>query len=126
MKITNDKYGRRLYKFSHGVSQGGYMFANKILTEKIENKEKLREILNVIVEKYQLIDVTIKIYDKIFFIFYMMKPSISQGLIIDSIKAEINTLGNFDEEYIFTSVHDLQEKYVREDLKKFKFDYDKG
>ena len=121
MKIDVDKNGRRIYKFSHGVSQGGYMFANKILSEKIENKEKLREILNEVTKKYELIDVTIKIYDKIFFFFFMMKPSLSQITIIDSIKKEIKTLGNFDEEYLFTNVYDLQEKYVREDLAKFKF-----
>ena len=63
MKIEIDKRGRKLYKFSHSVHQGGFFYCHKSV-KKISNKDGLRNALNAIAAKLQLIDTTIKIYGK--------------------------------------------------------------
>lgn len=118
---------RKTYKFSHSVCQGGYLYAHKTAKgEIIENKEGLRNVLNAIANRYELIDVTIKIYDSIFFLFFMKRPSISPAEIIDSIQKNLAHFGLWDPGYIDTTVYDLQEGYVRKDMEKMGFDYDKG
>lgn len=126
MKTDIDKDGRKLYKFSHSVCQGGFMFANKVLNGNIKNKEGLKIILNSVALKFESIDVTIKVYDNIFFVFFMTKPSIALGEVIESIQKVIVSFGSWDEEYLFQNVYDLQEKYIRKDLKKIGFNYDNG
>ena len=126
MKIETDKYGRRVYKFSHSVAQGGYLYAHKTKEGKISNKEGLRNLLNALAKKYELIEVTIKVYENIFFLFFQIKPSLKSADLIDNLQAHIDLFGLFDDTYILTGVYDLQEKYVRKDLERFGYDYDKG
>ena len=127
MKIETDKNGRRIYKFSSSVCQGGYLYAHKPKNNNtIANKNGLRNSLNAIAKKHGLIDVTIKVYDNIFFLFFMSKPSLVPQSLIDSIQKNINSFAEWDESYVWTGVYDLQEKYVRQDLEKWDYDYDKG
>jgi len=125
MKIELDKNGRKLYKFSHSIHQGGYLYAHKIKCGTI-NKTEIREILSKISEELKLIDVTIKIYDDIIFLFCFLPLTITPIILIESIQHQIESKGNWAEEYIWTTVYDLQEKFVRKDLEKLGFYYDKG
>lgn len=118
---------RKTYKFSSSIAQGGFLYVHKTANNrKIEDKKGLKKMLNDISEKFKLIDVTIKIYDSIFFFFFMVKPTIAPITIINSIQESIDPLDSWDDGYVFTGVYDLQEEYVRKDLKKWGFDYDKG
>ena len=47
MKIETDRQGRRLYKFSHSVCQGGWLYAHKAAGD-IPDKEGLRNALKAI------------------------------------------------------------------------------
>ena len=115
---------RKTYKFSHKVVQGGQMYCHKLLN-KIENKLGFKNALKAIVKKYKLIDATIKVYDNIFFIFYLSR-NIAPQTLIDTIHQNMSSFGKWDKDYMFTNVYDLQEKYVRKDLEEMGFDYDKG
>ena len=127
MKIEIDKYGRKLYKFSSSVAQGGYVYSHKTNNGVlIENTEGLRNALNAVAKKFELIDVTIKIYDRIFFLFFMTKPSIVPQKLIDTIQEDITAFSSWDENYLWTGVYDLQEKYVRKDMEKWGYDFDQG
>jgi len=127
MKKELDKKGRILYKFSSSVSQGGYLYAHKTYSgDIIKNKEGLRNVLYAIANKFELIDVTIKIYDSIFFFFFMMKPSILPIDIINTIQKNIAVFGLWDQDYLYTGVYDLQKEYLIKDLEKWGYDYDKG
>ena len=127
MKIEVDKRGRKLYKFSHSVHQGGYFYCHKTMNdETIQEKEGLRNALKAISVKYKLIDVTIKIYDKIFFFFFMTMQSLKPMELIESIHKNIGIFTKWDNDYLYNTVYDLQEKYLRIDLEKMGFDYDKG
>lgn len=126
MKIETDKKGRRLYKFSSSVAQGGYLYAHKTSDDTITNMEGLRNALNAIAKKFELIDVTIRVYDKIFFMFFMSKPSLAPQELIDSIQSNTAPFAKWDENYLWTGVYDLQEKYIRENLTKGWYDYDDG
>lgn len=125
MKIETDKQGRRVYKFSHSVAQGGYVYAHKAINP-ISDKEGLRNALNAISVEFGLIDATIKVYDNIFFFFFMFKPSLAPQNLIDSIRDRIDDFAKWEEEYLFTGVYDLQEKHVREYLRNKGYDYDEG
>ena len=125
MKIVIDKLGRKMYKFSHSVYQGGYFYCHRA-NRKIENKLGLRNALNAIVVKLSLIDATIKIYDDIFFFFFMMKPLTKPADIIETIQKNIASFGEWDTEYLYNTVYDLQEKFLRKDLEKWRYDYEKG
>lgn len=84
---------RKTYKFSHSVGQGGSLYAHKTINNlKIKNKEALRNILRATANKFDLIDVTIKIYDSIFFFFFMMKPTIRPKELIETIHKNISVL----------------------------------
>ena len=124
MKIETDKNGRRLYKFSHSVAQGGYLYAHKTSGGAITNQEGLCNALNAIAKKFELIDVTIKIYDKIFFMFFMSKPSVAPQELIDGIQRNTASFAEWDEKYLWTGVYDLQENYLRKYLTKAGYDYD--
>ncbi|HII14986.1 MAG TPA: hypothetical protein HA362_01625 [Nanoarchaeota archaeon] len=125
MKIETDKQGRRIYKFSHSVAQGGYVYAHKAQSL-ISDKEGLRSMLNAISQEFGLIDATIKVYDNIFFFFFMFKPSLVPQKLIDSIQDKIDDFAKWEQEYLFTGVYDLQEKHVREYLRNKGYDYDRG
>lgn len=127
MKIGYDKKGRKLYKFSHSVHQGGFVYSHKTRNrEEITNKEGLKNALNAIAKHFELIDFTIKVYDGIFFLFYMSKPSLKPIELIERIQKDILSFGNWDSEYICGGVDDLQEFFIKKELKKWGFDYEKG
>ena len=127
MKISYDKNGRKIYKFNHSICQGGYLYTHKSEeNSNINNKEALRAKLNEICTKFELIDATIKIYDNIFFLFFMTKPSLSPLTLITAIQQEIELFGTWEEKYIWAGIYDLQEKYLKEYLYKIGFDYGKG
>src|SRR3989344_6680427 len=119
MKIEIDKNGRKLYKFSHSVAQGGYLYAHRTRDSSVLNIDGLNVFLENIVKKHSLFDVTIKVYDDIFFLFFMSKLSLKPQDLIDSIQEGIVPFGKWDEDYIWTGVYDLQEKFVRKDLERF-------
>jgi hypothetical protein len=127
MKKEIDKDGRILYKFSHSTAKGGYAYIHKTISSKsIENKLGLRNYLEAISKRYGLIDSNIKIYDTIFFFFFHMPKSLTPAILIESIKKDLLLFGEWDAEYMYTGVYDLQEKFLRKDLDKWGFDYDKG
>lgn len=118
---------RKLYKFSSSVSQGGFLYSHKTLDgQEITNKYGLKNALLAIAKQLELIDVTIKVYDNIFFMFYMTKPMVKPIELIEKIQATILQFGKWDEQYIYTGTYDLQKEYVRRDLEKMGFKYDKG
>lgn len=118
---------RKLYKFSHSIYQGGYLYAHKTSHEGlIRNREQLRDAIEKTTKKLELMDVTIKIYDSIFFLYFMMKPSIAPAKVIDSIQENIKPLDVWHKDYLFTGVYDLQEPYIRKDLERMGFDCEKG
>jgi len=127
MKKEIDKDGRILYKFSHSTAKGGNVYIHKTLSGKsIENKQGLRNYLEAISKKHDLIDPTIKIYDTIFFLFFHTPKSLAPALLIESISQNISLFSKWDEEYVWAGVYDLQEKFLRKDLEKWGLDYDKG
>ena len=126
MKKTYDKYGRTLYKFSHSVAQGGNLYAHKVSQGIINNKDGLKNALSAVSIKFKLIDPTIKVYGAIFFFFFHVPKSLAPAALIDSIQKNMQHFGEWDKDYLFTGVYDLQEKYIRKDLEKWGFDYDKG
>ncbi len=118
---------RKTYKFSSCVCQGGYLYAHKIADgEIIKNKEGLRNALNAISNKFELIDITIKVYDSMFFLFFMTKPRIEPMDLIKSIQKNISSFGLWHQDYLYTTVYDLQKEYIKRDLEKWGFDYDGG
>src|SRR3989338_7239812 len=103
MKIETDKYGRRVYKFSSCVAQGGYLYVHKTKNiTSIANKEGLRNLLQAIAKKHELIDVTIKVYETIFFLFFQSKPSLKPVDLINNIQEHIGLFGLWDDDYVWT------------------------
>lgn len=125
MKKTYDKNGRTLYKFSHSVAQGGNVYIHKTANT-IENKHGLRNALDAVSKKFKLIDATVKIYGTIFFFFFHVPKSLAPAELIESIQKNISIFAEWDNDYVFTGVYDLQEKYIGKDLEKWGFDYEKG
>ena len=120
-------YKRKTYRFSHSVVQGGYLYAHrKTSGEKITDKEGLANMLKAVEKKFGLIDTTIKIYDHIFFYFFMRRPSVDPADIISTIQKHISAFGSWDASYVYTTVYDLQEGYIRKLLKEWGFEYDEG
>lgn len=118
---------RKTYKFNSMVCQGGYLYAHKLSAGgMIKDKDGLKGALKKVADEFNLIDVTIKIYDAIFFFFFMAKPSVIPLDVINLIQESIASFGPWDKNYVYTSVYDLQEEYARKDLEKLGFDYDKG
>ena len=126
MKIEIDKHGRKLYKFNHSVAQGGYLYAHKTKDGAVMDKAGLKNLLETIVKKHELFDATIKVYDSFFFLFFMFKPSLKLQDLIGSIQESSVPFGTWDEDYIWTGVYDLQEKFVRKDLERFGYNYEEG
>ena len=118
---------RKTYKFSHSVAQGGFFYTHKTLENlPIKNKEGLRNLLVAVERKLELLDVTIKIYENIFFFFFQHKPKLHPQEIIKTIQKHISQLQDWDEKYLYSTVYDLQEEYLRKDLKEWGYDYDEG
>ena len=118
---------RKTYKFGHSVCQGGYFFAWK--TKKgaeLQRGDELRRRVNLVVQQFALIDTTLKVYDSIFFLFFMFKPSIRRQDIIDALVESIGDLEEWDDKHLCTGAYDLQEKYIRNELQKWGFDYEQG
>lgn len=127
MKIDYDKNGRKIYKFSHSVAKGGNVYMHQCVYGKtIKNKQGLRNVLCAIARKFRLIDFNIKIYDSTFFFFFFVPRSLAPAELIGSIHKNISPYGELDRDYVYTGVYDLQEKYLKKDLEKWGFDYDKG
>jgi len=127
MKKTYDKYGRTLYKFSHSVAQGGNVYIHKTAPDKIiQNKHGLKNALEAVSKKFKLIDPTIKIYETISFFFFHVPKALAPAALIESIQKNISSFAQWDEDYVFTGVYDLQDKFLRKDLEKWGFDYEKG
>ena len=126
MKKAYDKYGRTLYKYSSSVAQGGNLYVHKVGQGVIKNKDGLMNALNAISIKFKLIDPTAKVYDSIFFFFFHVPNTLAPATLIDAIQRNINSFAQWDKDYLFTGVYDLQEKYLRKDMEKSGYDYDKG
>ena len=126
MKREIDKNGRMLYKFSSSVCQGGYVYAHRTKGNVIADKEGLRRALHEVSQHYELIDTTIKIYDTIFFLFYMTKPMVIPQKFIESVQEKIAPFSMWADQGFYNATYDLQERFVREELKKLGFDYDQG
>ncbi len=127
MKVGFDKNGRKLYKFSHSVAQGGFLYSHKVKEgEKIADKEGLRAALKAVAEHYRLVDVTIKVYDTIFFLYFMLRPSIVLQNLIDAVQKTILPFSSWAEEYLWTGVYDLQDNYLRKELENWGFEYEQG
>ena len=108
------------------LRRAGNLYAHKVRQGVIKNKDGLKNALNAISIKFKLIDPTAKVYDSIFFFFFHVPKSLAPAKLIDSIQKNIQPFGEWDKDYLFTGVYDLQEKYVRKDLEKWGFDYGKG
>lgn len=127
MKKEIDRDGRIIYKFSHSVSKGGNAYIHKtILGKVIENKQGLRNVLGAISKRYGLFDPTIKIYNDIFFFFFHIPKSLAPAELIERIGKNISSFAEWDKDYVFTGVYDLQDKFLRKDLEKWGYDYDEG
>ncbi|MBI5390208.1 hypothetical protein HZB02_01860 [Candidatus Woesearchaeota archaeon] len=125
MKREIDRDGRMIYKFSHSIAKGGNAYIHKTLSGMIiENKEWLRSYLDAIARKHKLIDQTIKIYNTIFFFFFHIPKSLAPAKLIEGISKDISLFAEWDEEYLFTGVYDLQEKFLRRDLEEWGYDYE--
>ena len=108
---------RKTYRFSSCVCQGEWLYSHKIANdETISNKEELRIFLSEMTKKFELIDTTVKIYDQIFFFFFMMKPKTVPIELINAIQDGIVRFGNWDDKYVYTTIYDLKEYYLRKDL----------
>ncbi len=121
----NDR--RKTYKFSSCICQGGWVYVHRTKKgEKIKDKDKLRRALEEVSKIFGLIDVTIKIYDSISFLFFMIKPTVKPIDIIGLIQKSISEFADWDEKYLYNGVYDLQEWYLRDYLKKFRINYNEG
>lgn len=127
MKIGFDKNGRKLYKFSHSVGQGGFLYSHRAKEgEKIADREGLRNALNEVAAQFGLVDVTLKVYDCIFFLYFMSRPSLAPQTLINAIQKAVLPFSSWDKEYVWTGVPDLQETYLRQELKNWGFEYGQG
>ena len=127
MKKVIDKDGRILYIFSHSTAKGGNAYIHKTISDKyIANKQGLRNVLDAISKKHNLIDPIIKIYDSIFFFFFHMPKSLAPAELIESIDKNISSFAEWDKEYLYTGVYDLQDKFLRKDFERWGYDYENG
>ena len=55
-----------------------------------------------------------------------MPKSLAPAGLNESINKDILLFAEWDKDYVFTGVYDLQDKFVRRDLEKWGFDYEKG
>ena len=112
---------RKLYKFSHSISQGGIVYAHH---GAFENKFGLRNALIALTKKIGLLDPTVKVYDTLFFIFFVTKPQHVPTKIIEEIHRVIEPFGKFSEQYLFNGIYDVQEEYLKKFLAKQGFEWE--
>jgi len=125
-KIINS-HGRIVYTEGHSTSCGGNVYIHETLEGGlIQDKPRLKSILDQIALRLELVDPTVKVYDRIFFFFFHIPKTLAPLKIVDSIKQDLNPLGEWDKEHLFDGVYDLQERYVRDYLAQWRFDYDQG
>ena len=125
--LVNGMPPRKTYRFSSSACEGGYLYIHKTADgEQIADKDGLRRALVLTGEQLGLIDVTVKIYNSLFFFFFMMKNNVKPITVIECIQEEINKFGKWHDGEFFGTAYDLQEAYIRRDLEKLGFDYDKG
>lgn len=117
---------RKTYRLGHSVAQGGWLYAHRVGSGIIRDREGLRQKLMGVETRFGLIDVTIKIYGNIFFFFFMAKPTIVHQKLIEEIQQAISGFGDWNKECLHTGVYDLQEQYLRKDLEGWGFDFDGG
>ena len=55
-----------------------------------------------------------------------MKGTILKYALQNAVQRNMQSFGEWDKDYLFTGVYDLQEQYIRKDLENLGFDYDKG
>ena len=56
----------------------------------------------------------------------MVKPSVKPIELIESIHKNIDTFAKWDKDYLYNTVFDLQEQYLRLDLEKWGLNYEQG
>jgi len=117
---------KKLYRFSHSVASGGFIYAHKVEMGIINNKEGLRNALLTIAKKLKLLDPTIKVYETIFFVFFFPRPTLSEACIIDTIQKNIVGFGKWSHDYVYATLSSIEEEDIRKELTRFGFDYDKG
>lgn len=77
----------------------------------------MKNLLNAIISKLDLIDATVKVYDDIFFFFFHLPKSLAPVKLIEFIQKNITYFAEWDENYILTGVYDLQKNDLRKYLK---------
>ncbi len=127
MNVRQGLPPRKLYRFSHSTAAGGWLFAWKTKEgAEVQHKAELRERLAFIVQRFSLIDATIKVYPSIVFLFFTAKPSINQHDVVAAVLESLGSLERWNAQYLLTGAYDLQEAYIRRDLAQMGFAYDKG
>jgi DNA-binding PadR family transcriptional regulator len=105
---------RKTYRYSHSIGQGGFMFVQK--SDKPIDKEPLWKALQPAIEKCKLIDVTLKVHENVFFLFFAAPRGHSPQQVADEIRSAIAWLAWWDEEYLMVTVDDVQEESVKKEL----------
>jgi hypothetical protein len=105
---------RKTYRYSHSIRQGGFMFVQK--SDKPIDKEPLAKALEPAIEKCKLIDVTLKVHENVFFLFFAPPRRHSPQQAADDIRSAIAPLASWDEEYLMVTVDDVQEESVKKEL----------
>jgi len=68
----------------------------------------------------------LKFKKSIFLLFFHIPKSLAPAKLIESIQNNISSFAKRDKDYAYFGIYDLQEKYLRKDLEKLGYDYDKG
>ncbi len=56
----------------------------------------------------------------------MTKPTVAPQQLIESIQKNVAAFSNWDENYLWTGVYDLQDRNVKRDLESWGYDYENG
>lgn len=86
----------------------------------------MRSRLNEACKKLNLFDATAKIYDNVFFLFFAMKPTFTAAQAIEEIQKNTVGIADWDSEYFFDGIYDVQEEYLKKYLAKTGLDFEKG
>ena len=103
-----------LHHLSHSVVRGGYLYIQKSYTP--IDREALPGTLQIAVEQFKLLDLTLKAYEQLLLLFFMPSPQFSAQQIVDEIRRAITPFGTWASEYVFVTVDDLGEDGVRREL----------
>jgi hypothetical protein len=68
----------------------------------------------------------VKVYDTVFFLFCLPRPSTAPVQLIECIQRNIGSFAQWDKEYVWNGIYDPQEKYLRKDLENAGLDFDNG